>query len=190
MKKHNRGMPLITDLFDKRKKSLRLEASNLQLEDVKEDKNFNATVEKFKKKYLFNPVKIEEPEIKRHQASIKKYPPNYENPMGGEREVYEIIIAFPFSGSPELFEVIPLEVKYPTGMVYAPVGSNITLDIIELNELNKDKAYTEAKNRISTTQAIIKENNIQAKRWNEEMVVQIEQLLNKQRKQIIDFNTN
>ena len=75
-------------------------------------------------------------------------------------------------------------------MIYQPVGSNITLDIIELNELNKDKAYAEAKNRMSATKAIIKENNIQAEKWNEIMGSQIEQLLDKQRKLVIDFNTN
>lgn len=188
--KHNQKMHLITDLFNKRKKNLRLEASNLQLEDVKEDRIFNSTVEKFKKKYLLTPVKIEEPVIKRHQASIKKYSPNYENPMGGEREVYEIVVAFPFTGSPELFEVNPVDVRYPSGKIYHPVGPNITLDIIELNELNKDKVYTEAKNRMYATKAIIKENNIQAEKWNEIMVSQIEQLLNEQRKLVIDFNTN
>jgi hypothetical protein len=187
--KKTTDLELITDLFIKRKKDLRLEVGNLQLDDVNEESVFNKTIDRFKDKYLLKPVVIGDPEIKNHRAIRKNFPPSYQDPMGGEREVYEIIVAFPFTGSAELFDVNPENVRVSFGRVYTPVGNTITVDAIELNALDKPKTLAEAHDKISVTKEIIKENNIQAKRWNEVMATQIEQLLNEQRKQLIDFHS-
>ncbi len=88
-------------------------------------------------------------------------PPNFQNMFGGKRTVNVITVEFQFEGSNELFNYSPNNLSFGSSSnmrIYQPYGNSITVDV-ELTELDKRKAISEAKAQMEMTFGVINGNN-------------------------------
>jgi len=183
---HNTQLPIIDDLFQKKSTLLTQLAGNLSVDSIKEDNQFEATVSRIKSQLKLNPVEFGEPKISNHNQTTIQAPPNFRNPMGGPQQVFIITVDFPFSGSNELFGVMPSNVMYTSGRVYQPYGNSISIEVT-LTQLDKEKALSEARGAMDATKSLIKANNKQATDWSNSMELKIDSVLQQKRKEIIDL---
>lgn len=183
---YTNNLKSISSLFKTKKEYLRLAASNLKPNEVKDENSFTAIINKVKKSVLLEPVVFGEPYIVNNTSEIRQMPASYDNPMGGNKEIHTLVVVFPFTGSSEIFEAIPEGVMFSAGRVYMPVGNTVTIGV-DLHSINKEKALSEARVMMETTFDVIKKTNIQAQNWSESMELQIENLLAQRRKEILDL---
>ena len=178
-------LQVLSNLFMEKEKELKQAVGDLQLNDVKEDSNFKKTVQQIKKQILLQPVTIGEPKITGNQQTTRQVPPNYQNLWGGAQNINVITVEFPCAGSEELF-------SYRTGesltiaRVYQPSYKSISVEV-QLLELNKEQALTKAREEMTTTFELIKQNNPVIERWSAQMEPQVEAALEKKRKELFDF---
>jgi hypothetical protein len=183
---HNTQLPIIDKLYQKQNSLLTQLAGSLKVEDVKEDSSFEATVSRIKSQILFTPVEFGEPKISDHYPSTRQVPPNYQNLMGGTQNINNITVDFPFTGSTELFGVMPNNVMHTSGRVYQPHGNSISIEVI-LTQLDKEKALSEARGTMEATKSLVEANNKQATDWSNSMDSKIDSMLQQKRKEILDF---
>ncbi|MEO7044793.1 MAG: hypothetical protein ABI091_05760, partial [Ferruginibacter sp.] len=67
----------LSGLFAEREKELKQLIANLQINEVKDDNKFTATIKRIKQQLLLTPVSIGEPRITGNQAKTQQVPPNY-----------------------------------------------------------------------------------------------------------------
>lgn len=106
--------------------------------------------------------------------------------MGGPQEVFIITVVFPFTGSNELFGYNPNGVSVVSGRVYQPSGSKISVEV-QLAELNKEKALSEARGLMEATKSIVEANSKQAADWSKSMDSKVDSLLQQKRHEILNF---
>jgi hypothetical protein len=183
---YNTKLQIITHLFESRRRLINQLIGDLTIDQVKTDQAFERAKVSVKEQILFETVTIGEPTIMSHRQVEKNYPPNYQNLFGGSKLVNLISVAFPIEGSPELFEHVPEGVRYEAGMVYQPVGRNVTVSV-ELDSLDKPSALAEANAMMRVTKGIIQANNKQAEEWSQRIEPIIDNQLEQKRKELIDF---
>ena len=176
----------LSGLFVDRERELKQLIANLQINEVKDDNKFTATINRIKQQLLLTPVSIGEPKITGNQAKTQQVPPNYQNMWGGQRTMNVITVEFPFTGSAELFNYRSNGGSLSMHNIYLPSYNSISLDV-QLAELNKEKALAKAKEEMATTLEVINQNNPDAERWSATQSVLIEQMADKKRKELLAF---
>lgn len=118
--KTNMQLSIIDNLFKDRKQKLTTLAGNLQLNEVKQDSDFEATKQRIKQQVLLEPIVFGEPKITGHQHTTRHVPANFQNPwpMGSNQEVDIVTVDFPFTGSGELLEYYPNGISSKMGHIY------------------------------------------------------------------------
>lgn len=178
-------IPNLENLFSDKRSSIRGDIGNLQINDVREDAQFQNTVNRIVNYTQLEKVTIGQPVIVSHTQSIKDVPPNYNNVFGGQQKVYKVIVSFPVTGSRELF-------RYRTSgslamrAVYVPSNSNITIEV-QTVILDKVKVLNEASEEISTTRQLIEQNNAHVDHWNKSIEEDVKQQLDDKRRELIAF---
>lgn len=183
------NMKSTTVLFEEKSKEFKRLVSELDIDDVKLDKQFNATKSRIKKDILLKSVKFNQPVINKKPYTTQKRVDPYLNPMGGTKDVQVVTVDFPFNsdGSEELFTVIPIGVIFSQGEVYQPDGNSVPVEV-EMDKLDKPLAISKTNQLMNTTFDIITKNNIQAEDWSKRMETIIDSRLEERRKELIDFS--
>lgn len=177
-------------LFTKKQKEFELIAGNLRINEVKEDADFQKTINRVKNSILLNSVTFQEPTITGHQQVEKQFPPDYQNMWGGARQINIISVEFRFEGSTELFNYSPNGLSFGSSSnmrIFQPnYGNSITIEI-ELATLDKNTALNSARAQMEMTFSVINGNNQQAEQWNRTMEATIESTLIEKRKELLEF---
>ncbi|MGI8636062.1 MAG: hypothetical protein ACR2KZ_11740, partial [Segetibacter sp.] len=84
-------------------------------------------------------------------------PPNYNNLWGGPQTIQVITVEFPYTGSEELFNYRTGE-SLSMGHIYEPSYRAISVEV-QLPQLNKEQALSKAKQEMSITFELIRQNN-------------------------------
>jgi hypothetical protein len=183
-------LTIISDLFKKKERELNEWVENLQLEHVKENKQFEETKQQVKNRILFTPVEVEEnPEIKSHETTTVNVNP-YLNPMAREQKAYLVYLEFTlYRGDEELFYYAPrnMTIKSSTDSnIYPPEENSIPIEV-KIGKFDKNLAIQQAKQHMQATFELIKKNNEEAKEWNEQKAKEINSKLEQQRKKLLKF---
>lgn len=182
------NLQFIDFLFQERKKTLNELVAALQINDVKEDVCFVKTVERIKKQILLTPVTFGEPTISDQYETTRDVPPNSQQMWGGQQKVFNVTVDFPFTGSNELFENAPNNVSYggSSMRVYQPGYNSVPIEV-QITQLDKKIALSEAKRMMETTINMIAKSNPQVTQWNTSIEPVIDGMLNKKREELINF---
>lgn len=173
-------------LFMEKNRELKDTIGNLQINEVKTDAAFNATVSRIKRNILLTPVTIGEPKITGNNQITKQVPANYQNFLGGTQNMHVITVSFPCTGSEELFNYRINGGSLPMKNIYLPSYKSISIEV-QLKELDKAAALSMAKSEMATTIELISQNNSPAEQWSATTAVLIQQMAEKKRQELIDF---
>lgn len=175
------------DLFSEKNRELKDEIGNLHIEDVK-DNRLDATIKRIKRQILLYPVVFKEPKIIDHQQSQKNERPNYNNPFGGNVTVNNVMVEFPFEGSPDIFGYNPSSgFHYSDPVVYLPDSNNTVVIKVETHKLDKDAVLNEARGKMQTTFNIISPVNAEVKAWTERTEPGIEDMIKQKKEELLKF---
>lgn len=180
------GLKTIWELFRTKNQELQDIINNLQINEVKEEKNFLNLQKSIKNQILLHPVLFNDPKIAKHRSEIRNMQPNYLNPFGGQRQITIVEVEFSFEGSRELFGYSPDSLTYSDPTVYLPIGNTVTVEVI-VDRLEKEIVLTEASQKMGLTRSIITSINAQAESWTKSMEQQIEEKLQLKRQELVDF---
>jgi hypothetical protein len=183
---HTMQLHVLDVLFQQREKEVKQLIGNLQINEVKDDKTFEKTVNRIKAQTALTPVTIGEPKIEGNRQETRQVGPNYQQLWGGERAVNIVTVSFPVTGSHELFEYRASGGSLTMRNIYTPDYNSISMEI-QVAALDKAQVLAQANDEISTTKELIAQNNPQAEAWTSRISAQIDSLAAQKRKELIDF---
>jgi hypothetical protein len=186
MKINTMELHTLDNLFQLRERELRALIGNLQLEMVRDDKRFEATIGNIKEQILLTPATIGEASIHGNRQEARQVRPNYQMMWGGQQDINIVTVNFSVSGSDELFEYRASGSQLTVTSVYTPDYGSISIDI-EVPVLDKAQALAKANEEIKTTRTLIEQNNPVVQAWSQRMSQQIESMATQKRKELMDF---
>lgn len=173
-------------LFAEKERELKETIGNLQIGEVKDDNKFTATVKRIKQQILLTPVTIGEPKITGNEQTTRQVPYEHQGMLGPTQSINIITVEFSYTGSRELFDYRSGSGSLTMRRIYEPSYNTIPVEV-ELKELDKATALSNAKDEMATTLQLIKLNNPDVERWAATQSVLIEQMADKKRKELLDF---
>lgn len=183
---HTMQISVLDNLFQHRERQVRDAIGNLSINDVKQDSKFQATVNRIKSQAILSPATIGEPVIEANRQEIRKVSPNYQMMFGGEQAIQIVTVRFPVTGSRELFEYRANGGSLTIANIYTPDYDSISLDV-EVPVLDKEQVLAVATREISTTRALIAQNNPQAEAWSQRISIQIDSMTDAKRRELLNF---
>lgn len=160
--------------------------NNLKFSDVSSDDIFNRNLSSIKKSVLLIPVEISPGKYVRH--TYEKRNITYAQQLAGAfPEFYHHEISFPLKGSLELFQYIADNVESYSnehGLIL-PRGNNLVV-YASLPTLENENAVSHALDTLSLTRRLIDYNNASIIEWNANVEMRINQLMEAQRKLLIE----
>tara|TARA_R110002050_G_scaffold246708_1_gene384489 strand:- start:1275 stop:1805 length:531 start_codon:yes stop_codon:yes gene_type:complete len=171
--------------MQERNNSIKSLVNKLKFKDVEDDEVFKKTKKSVKDSILFNPIIIEEPEFK--DFEYEEIPLKIEQQYFGEqsKDHYYHEINYKIAGDKELLFYTPENFSYSTSDhgILEPNGNSIKV-IVDLPEINPEKAKIEANKLFKLTKKIAEQNSETAISWNLGMSRKIEKDLENKREEL------
>lgn len=105
---------------------------------------------------------------------------------GGNLEMFRVTVDFPFSGSSEVLQYRANGQSLSIDNIYQVGGRAITVEV-ELRQLDKTEALTQAKKLIATTLQLVEQNNPFVRIWSAQIEPDIKEKAKQKRKELLDF---
>lgn len=176
----------ISELKSKRESKINTLINNLKIGEVKEDAKFIETLIGIKNSVLLTPIEFGEPKFIDHEFEEIALTMQQQLIGGVSRNHYYHKVSFPFTGDREIFSYKPETFSFSSsdrGLII-PYSNNLTV-VIDLPELNPDRAIAEAKNLLSMTIQLVSGNNASLQSWIVVTSQRIDEQLKVKREELI-----
>ena len=161
------NLPSLSQLTSQRIQSISPLINKLKFKDVEEDKIFEETKQKIKAAILFKPLSIEEPVFVDYD--YEEIPVRFEQQIFGHvgKDHYYHTVTYKYTGDKELFMHTPDRFSYSSSDhgIIEPSKNSIKV-IVDLQEINPEKAKAEANSLVNLTKNIGETNSLSIIPWN------------------------